>query len=137
MKQSLIQAIHPVLMVRDVSRAIEFYGRLGFTLGFSDDPREPRYAGLRRDRVELHVQSHEETQWVEGLDRPSYRLVVTDVALLHAELREQVPARDITDVLETAWGTREFHLRDPDGNVLQFYVDTHVGTGQGNSREEP
>jgi hypothetical protein len=24
---------------------------------------------------------------------------------------------------DTPWGTREFHLRDPDGNGLQFYRD--------------
>ena len=25
---------------------------------------------------------------------------------------------------DTPWGTREFHLRDPGGNVLQFYGPT-------------
>jgi hypothetical protein len=27
---------------------------------------------------------------------------------------------DITEVRDTAWGTREFHLREPDRNGLQF-----------------
>ena len=30
---------------------------------------------------------------------------------------------DRTAVSDTAWGTREFHVRDPDGNGLQFYRD--------------
>jgi len=30
---------------------------------------------------------------------------------------------DRTDVTDTNWGTREFHVRDPDGNGLQFYAD--------------
>jgi uncharacterized glyoxalase superfamily protein PhnB len=28
-----------------------------------------------------------------------------------------------TEVWDTSWGTREFHVRDPDGNGLQFYAD--------------
>jgi uncharacterized membrane protein YfcA len=30
---------------------------------------------------------------------------------------------DWTDVRDTTWGTREFHVRDPDSNGLQFYRD--------------
>jgi hypothetical protein len=26
-----------------------------------------------------------------------------------------------TEVRDTSWGTREFHVRDPDRNGLQFY----------------
>ena len=33
----------------------------------------------------------------------------------------QLPGR--TGVSDTAWGTREFHVRDADGNGLQFYRD--------------
>jgi hypothetical protein len=30
---------------------------------------------------------------------------------------------DRTAVADTGWGTREFHVRDADGNGLQFYRD--------------
>ena len=53
-----------------------------------------------------------------------------------AVAQERFPAHDVdalseefagvvdrTEVTDTSWGTREFHVRDPDGNGLQFYAD--------------
>ena len=51
-----IRAIHPVLAARDVAASIRFYQLLGFALSFQDDAREPRYAAVHRDGVELHLQ---------------------------------------------------------------------------------
>ena len=42
-----ILAVQPVLMVRDVARALSFYRRLGFEQTFSDRTRNARYAGIR------------------------------------------------------------------------------------------
>jgi uncharacterized glyoxalase superfamily protein PhnB len=47
--------------------------------------------------------------------------VVSDVAAVYEQFREGGALVDATAVKETLWGSREFHLRDPDGNVLQFY----------------
>jgi dihydrofolate reductase len=47
--------------------------------------------------------------------------VVRDVDAFHRYCAEQLLAPDITVVSDTPWGTREFHLRDPDLNGLQFY----------------
>jgi catechol 2,3-dioxygenase-like lactoylglutathione lyase family enzyme len=46
-------------MVRDVAASIKFYEGLGFTLAFRDSPTDPKYAGIRRDAVELHLQWHD------------------------------------------------------------------------------
>ena len=123
------EAIHPVLMSGHVVRSIEFFQRLGFALAFQDDPADPKYACVRRDGVELHLQWQDQSQWAYPSDRPTYRFFVDDVDTLHRELIDrgvivspfpdggspwQVPG-------DTPWGTREFHLRDPDGNGLQFY----------------
>lgn len=116
-----LSAVHPVLMVRDVRASIEFYGALGFTLAFADSPADARYAGVRRDGVELHLQWHDAGEWLYPVDRPSYRFLVDDVDGLFEELRGQIPAVDLKAVADTPWGTREFHVRDPDLNVLQFY----------------
>jgi catechol 2,3-dioxygenase-like lactoylglutathione lyase family enzyme len=123
-----LEAVHPVLMVRDVPASIRFYERLGFSLTFQDRPRDPRYAAVARDTVELHLQWQNEAQWAYPIDRPTYRFVVQDVDALYTALRnngalaEQAfadgPWRAPSD---TPWGTREFHVRDPDGNGLQFY----------------
>ena len=42
---------------------------------------------------------------------------------LCAEFRERGILPDMTDVRDTPWRTREFHVRDPDRNGLQFYRD--------------
>lgn len=121
MTTARLQAVHPVLMVRDVPAAIDFYAQLGFRLVFCDSPAAARYAGIRRDDVELHLQWHDAREWSFPVDRPTYRFVVQDVDALHAELCVRGAVLDIKPVSDTPWGTREFHLRDPDGNGLQFY----------------
>ena len=123
-----LQGIHPVLASRDVAASVEFYRGLGFTLSFQDNPDQPKYAGVARDDVEIHLQWADLEQWAYPTDRPAYRFVVTDVDAIYKEFVESgridsganqdspwaVPA-------DTPWGTREFHLRDPGQNSLQFY----------------
>ena len=118
-----LQSIHPVLMVRDLALSIDFYERLGFRVSFKDATEHPLYAGLRRDAVELHVQWHDASEWDHPIDRPTYRFLVEDVDGLHAEFSDDLQLADCTPLTDTAWGTREFHVRDPDGNGLQFYRD--------------
>ena len=55
--------------------------------------------------------------------QPTYRFVVTDVDALSAEVDRGGEKLDRTMVEDTPWGTREFHVRDPDKNGLQFYRD--------------
>lgn len=116
-----LSAVHPVLMVRDVRASFEFYSNLGFTIVFADSTANPKYAGIRRDSVELHLQWHDAGEWSHPVDRPTYRFLVDDVDGLFAELRGKVSAVDTKTVSDTSWGTREFHVRDPDLNGLQFY----------------
>ena len=116
-----IESVQPVLMVRDLASAISFYQSLGFEHTFSDSADRPRYAGIRRDAVELHLQWHDAIEWSYPNDRPTYRFVVSNLDQLFKEFSEVLPALDRTDVATTAWGTREFHVRELDGNGLQFY----------------
>ena len=125
---SMLQAIQPVLMSSDVARSVRFYERLGFSPTFQDNPLDPKYAAVVRDGCELHLQWQSKGQWVNTMDRPTYRFVVRDVDQLYAEFRSngvvQEQASGPSPWLapgDTPWGTREFHVRDPDGNGLQFY----------------
>lgn len=146
-RRAVLSEVHPVLMVRDVAASVAFYERLGFRLRFRDSDEAPRYAGVRRDGVELHLQWHDASAWAHPGDRPTYRILVADVDALSDEwgaepggadddgapgaaprrgepgARDRVGELDRTPVMDTAWGTREFHLRDPDGNGLQLYRD--------------
>lgn len=124
----ILQSVHPVLMSSNLSRSVRFFDRLGFELRFLDEPSNPRYAAIKRDDVELHLQWHDQAQSSAPHDRPVYRLIVSDVDALYAEfLRAGAltaapqPPSPWSAPGNTAWGTREFHLHDPDGNGLQFY----------------
>ena len=119
--QPKLESVQPVLMSRDVVRSVEFYARLGFTLAGQDDADNPKYARIRRDDIELHLQWHDAKEWEYPNDRPSYRFVVSDVDSIYERFNENKALIDATEIKETPWGTREFHLRDLDMNVLQFY----------------
>jgi len=114
-------AVHPVLAARSVNDSLRFYQALGFVLRFADDAQDPRYAVITRDAVELHLQWADAAQFVAGLDRPVYRFVVQDVDALHQAWAEPASSGPYAKPADTPWGTREFHLRDPAGNGLQFY----------------
>ena len=115
-----ILAVQPVLMVRDVERAVAFYRRLGFEPASSTRAHSSLYAGIRYGNCELHLQRHDPLEWTYPVDRPTTRFVVDDVDALHAVfLKTRI--QYLTRPAETPWGTYEFHLQDPDGNGLQFY----------------
>jgi len=121
-----ITAVHPVLMARDVADSLAFYARLGFTEVFRDAPAAPRYAGVRRGAVELHLQWADPGQWAHPGDRPAYRFPTPDVDALYAEAAGAgalagAAGGPYASPADTPWGTREFHLRDPGANILQFY----------------
>jgi catechol 2,3-dioxygenase-like lactoylglutathione lyase family enzyme len=113
-------------MARDVTAAVAFYARLGFVEVFRDSPEAPRYAAVRRGLVELHLQWADPGQWAHPGDRPVYRFPTADVDVLYAEAVASGAVADqaggpYASPADTPWGTREFHVRDPGANVLQFY----------------
>jgi len=126
--KTTLHAVHPVLAARDMVASIQFYRDLGFTLVFQDAPNNPRYVALTRDNVELHIQWADAGQWNHSADRPVYRFMVGDVDALYREFiasgrinAETGQGSPWAAPGDTPWGTREFHLRDPGQNGLQFY----------------
>jgi uncharacterized glyoxalase superfamily protein PhnB len=130
---SLFSKVCPVLPVRDLGAAVRFYTeRLGFTFAFGDrvgapllDGRgAPGYAGVRRDGVELHLQWQDAAEFAKGTVGPAQlRVLVADLDVLFDEYASAGVFHERTRLRETAWGTREFNVRDPDGNGLTFYCD--------------
>jgi hypothetical protein len=113
-----IERVEPVIHARDVGVALQFYASLGFSERFRDDVDSPTFALVRRDDAVIALQWHD-FLGVSG-DRPNLRFPVRDIVDLSQELSS---LDDRTPLIDTAWGTREFHVRDPDGNGLQFYCD--------------
>jgi hypothetical protein len=120
-----LEGVHPVLMSSDPTRSIVFFTRLGFTVTFRDRPESPRYVAITRDGVTLHLQWQDQSQWACTHDRPTYRFLVQDVdGLFEAFQSGGAIAPSLSAWAapgDTPWGTREFHVLDPDGNGLQFY----------------
>jgi catechol 2,3-dioxygenase-like lactoylglutathione lyase family enzyme len=79
------RAVNPVLPVRDVPQAVTYYERLGFRLRFQDDPQNPKYAGVERDDICLHLQWHDPVDFRDAVDTPMLRFLIDDVDALFAE----------------------------------------------------
>jgi uncharacterized glyoxalase superfamily protein PhnB len=116
----MIASAIPVIAVRDSAKAEDYYCRvLGFQKMFAYPPDatrpDPRYLGVARDGVWLHLQSYKP----ERAGMTDAFLWVADVDRLHAELSARGAVVQLPPTKQT-WGTRETGIRDPDGNVLVF-----------------
>lgn len=115
--------VHPVLPARNVSEAVNYYTeKLGFHLTFQDSEKEPRYAAVVRDEVELHIQWHDEADFA-SVEKLALRFVIDDVDELFEEYRDKGVFHSRTALQNTPWGTREFAFFDLNGNGLFFYRD--------------
>lgn len=115
----------PALPVSDERAAVRF---LEEALGFVELMDEGTGLGiLRRDDVELHV-------WVADGSAPgaerslagsaSCRLQVTGVQELYEHCRALGVVHPRAALTDQPWGTREFGVLDPDGNLLTVYERT-------------
>jgi catechol 2,3-dioxygenase-like lactoylglutathione lyase family enzyme len=123
MKTAAFREVNPVLAVRNVDAANRFYTeKLGFRVSFQDSATDPKYAGVRRDTVVLHLQWHEESDFNnDGSDPPILRFIVDDPDALFKEYEARNALGPKSQVKDTPWGTREFGFYEPDGTGLIFY----------------
>ena len=113
-----IDRIVPILCVRDMSRAINFYRLLGFSAR--------RYAGgdgyafLTRDQWELHLNQTDTLPESENPGNGVYLYLASGTAAnLEAEFRAAgVPIQ--SPLAPRPWRMLEFVLLDPDTNLLRF-----------------
>lgn len=118
---TMLRAIHPVLQVRDVRRAVKFYVEcLGFEIGYFMDSIVPiPCASVQRDGFELDLELVDDD---EVMLMPSHlRFRVDDPDALFQELSEQGKIDPLPRVRYGRWDTRELPISDPDGNSLTFY----------------
>ena len=122
----IISAAFPQLFVADISRACAWFAAtLGFETVFTyGEP--PFYGQVKRDGARLNLRS---------IDRPvfdgdlrereqllSAYLPVEHVEQLFVEFERQGAGFHST-LKQQPWGTRDFVVRDPDGNLLCFASD--------------
>jgi catechol 2,3-dioxygenase-like lactoylglutathione lyase family enzyme len=121
-KQTL-KSVVPILLVRDVSASAAFYrDKLGFRLDFLHGA-PPFYGSVSRDGVCLHLRHVQEPYFAQLAARErSLILAGIEVADVHA-LFEEWKAKSVPfaqTLKRQPWGGTDFHVSDPDGNVISF-----------------
>jgi uncharacterized glyoxalase superfamily protein PhnB len=103
----------PMLPVRNVSAAVEFYGKLGFSVENRNDSWG--WAMLRFGECRLMVDQSINQHPGAARDGVIY-LYPDDVPAYHAMVRSN--GIDVPELDLTFYGHQEFRIDDPDGNRL-------------------
>jgi catechol 2,3-dioxygenase-like lactoylglutathione lyase family enzyme len=120
MKMPRLTSLAPQLLVADLARSIAWYRRLGFTFA---EPWDGFYAIGMRDGLELHLKEAPGDDWEPRNRRARGHLdAAAGVDAIEAYFAECVAAGAtvVKPLAPTAWGTLDFYLEDPDGNVIAF-----------------
>jgi catechol 2,3-dioxygenase-like lactoylglutathione lyase family enzyme len=115
-----VTSFAPQFLVDDLERSIRYYKKLGFTFG---EPWDGFYAIGHLDGLELHLKKAPKNQ-----DEPRHRRnhehldAAAGVDCIEAFFRECVGngVAILTPLAPTAWGTKDFYIEDPDGNIICF-----------------
>jgi catechol 2,3-dioxygenase-like lactoylglutathione lyase family enzyme len=116
------------LRTTDLIESIRFYTtKVGLTLEFQ---HEDFYAGIRAGGQLFHLKLVDQKDpSIDYVDKGEHfhLYLETDDAAAMADTLKRNGVRILTDVHETAWGTREFVIHDDQGHTLYF------GERRGNS----
>jgi uncharacterized glyoxalase superfamily protein PhnB len=123
MSELTLKPAVPILFVRDVVTSAAYYrDRLGFAVDFLyGEP--PFYGSISRDSACLHLRCVREPNFAQ-LAANEFSLILatietSDVAALFTEC-ERRGAEIAQPPTRQPWGGTDFHVRDPDGNVISF-----------------
>lgn len=110
----------PQLLVDDLDHSIIYYKKIGFTFGelwdgfyaigmldglelhLKEAPKNPSERQHRRDNEHLDASAG-----VDGIEAFYERCLANGVAI-------------IKPLADTAWGTKDFYIEDPDGHMISF-----------------
>jgi len=113
----------PILFVRDVAAAATFYAeKLCFQIDVLHG-KPPVYGSVSRDRACLHLRFVHQPNFSELAAREKSLILVTiEVANVKALFHEYDARRVDFDqrLVRQPWGGLDFHVRDPEGNVISF-----------------
>jgi len=104
----------PVLPALDLATTAEFYTQ---KLGFSERHRDAEYLIVFRDTIELHFWPCSDRTLAEN---SGCRILVSDVEGLYHELKPAGALRPDTVLEMKEWGSKEFPVFDPNGNLITF-----------------
>lgn len=113
----VLESIHPIVTVNDVSAALRRYQQLGFETEH-DEPAD--YGFARRGSVQIQLQPGD-----AGETGGVFYLRVSDADALHAEWAAAGVAGRFMGPHNTPYGLREFVYTDPDGVVHKVGSPLH------------
>lgn len=123
MSDVAFKSIVPILFVTDVpASAAYFRDKLGFEIVFLYGT-PPFYGAVSRGTIRLHLRFVHQPNFTEVAAREDSLILasieVSDVRALFEEFRKR--GADIAQPpTKQVWGGTDFHVRDPDGNVISF-----------------
>jgi catechol 2,3-dioxygenase-like lactoylglutathione lyase family enzyme len=110
----------PQFLVDDLERSMAYYRKVGFAFG---EPWEGFYAIGHLDGLELHLKEAPKSEADRQRRRDQEHLdAAAGVDGIEA-FYEQCVANGVTihkPLAPTAWGTKDFYIEDPDGNIVSF-----------------
>jgi hypothetical protein len=112
-----IALVAPILPIREIVRAMNFYRRLGFSAHAWQDG--DTYALLHRNGQSVPLSRSESSSAARVRQPPASTSSMTPPALPEAELR----AAGVEILLPFAplpWEMKDFTVSDPDGNQIHF-----------------
>ena len=110
----------PQFLVQDLERSIRYYEKLGFTFG---EPWDGFYAIGLLDGLELHLKEAPKNQNERQHRRDHEHLdAAAGVDGIEAFFKQCVAngATILKALASTPWGTKDFYIEDPDGNIICF-----------------
>jgi len=115
-----LTSLSPQFLVDDLSASIAYYQRLGFNFG---EPWDGFYAIGTRDGLELHLKEAPKLDVERQHRRDQGHLDaaagVDGIEVFYAACVAQGIVI-LKPLAETAWGTKDFYVQDPDGNIISF-----------------
>lgn len=109
----------PVLASLDIERSAEFFAsKLGFD---KVHVAQGEYGIVSNGPVEIHFWACTDRHIAEAT---GCRVQVQAIEALHAQCESQAIVHPNAPLASKPWGTNEFAILDPDGNLVTFYEDT-------------
>ena len=115
-----VTSLAPQLLVQDIAQSIAYYRKLGFEFG---QPWGGFYAIGKIDGLELHLKLAPKNEAERNSRRENERLDASagvDGIELFYESCVASGATILRPLAPTEWGTKDFYIEDPDGNILCF-----------------
>lgn len=108
----------PVLASLDIERSAAFFAtKLGFT---KLHVAQGAYGMVSNGAVEIHLWACADRQIAEAT---SCRVQVQGIEALHAECARSSLVHPNAPLESKPWGSREFAILDPDGNLITFFEE--------------